>query len=98
MRTYYSEYVNHCLRFYCKNPGLESFRSEVDEKNWRACNTAFNTFSDENKAILLKIFRTNDSIFNNVNRIALQKDIDPYTIWKLVDELRQKVAEGRKLI
>ena len=52
MRPHYAEYVKHAMRFYAKsriNASSEQarFKSEADKKNWNACHTALNVFSDE---------------------------------------------------
>ena len=33
MKTYYSDFVNHCLRFYARYPEAK-FKSDTEKKNW----------------------------------------------------------------
>jgi hypothetical protein len=55
-RTFYSEYVNHCLRFYARHE-RPKFHSEADKHNWAACDSALKSFSDNDRAMLLYIYR-----------------------------------------
>ena len=54
-RTFYSEYVNHCLRFYARHD-RPKFHSEADKHNWAACDSALKSFSDNDRAMLLYIY------------------------------------------
>ena len=54
MRTYYSEYIQHCMRFYARHPHPK-FHSDADKQNWYACENALKGFSDSEKDILLFI-------------------------------------------
>ena len=97
MRTFYSEYVNHCLRFYARHP-LPLFHSESDKKNWNACESALKSFSDCGRDMLLSIYTEGDTIPDNVYQMAKSKGIKQDTIWKMVNELEKKVAKRRGLI
>lgn len=48
MRTFYSEYVQHCMRFYARHANPK-FRSDADKKNWFACDSALKGFMDIGK-------------------------------------------------
>ena len=60
-RTFYSEYVNHCLRFYARHD-RPKFHSEADKHNWAACDSALKSFSDNDRAMLLYIYREGDTV------------------------------------
>lgn len=96
-RTFYSEYVNHCLRFYARHPN-PVFHSEVDKNNWLACEKALKKFSDENREMLLSIYSDGDTVPDKVYRISKEKKIKQDSIWKLINELERKVAKSRSLI
>lgn len=97
MRAFYSEYVNHCLRFYARHP-KPVFHSEADKKNWAACENALKSFSDCDRDMLLSIYTEGDTIPDNVYQMAKSKGIKQDTIWKMVNELEKKVAKRRGLI
>lgn len=97
MRAFYSDYVNHCLRFYARH-SRPIFHSEADKKNWNACESALKSFSDSDRDILLTIYIEGDTIPDNVYQMAKNKGIKQDTIWKLIGELERKVAKRRGLI
>lgn len=96
-RTFYSEYVNHCLRFYARHE-KPSFHSDADKKNWLACESALKGFSDNDREMLLTIYRGGDTIPDNVYQLAKSKGIKQDSIWKLIGELERKVAKRRGLL
>lgn len=55
-RAFYSEFVNHCLRFYARHP-KPSFHSAADKSNWFACDSALKGFTDSEREMLLYIYR-----------------------------------------
>lgn len=98
MRSFYSDYVNHCLRFYSRHPKPNHFRSEADRKNWQSCDTALKGFSDTDREMLITIYREGDTIPDNVYQMAKKLNIKQDSIWKLVNELERKVAKRRGLL
>lgn len=96
-RSFYSEYVNHCMRFYARHPKAK-FHSEVDKHNWTACEDALNTFSDSDREMLLTIYREGDTIPDNIYQMAKSKSVSQDGIWKLVNELERKIAKRRGLL
>lgn len=97
MRTYYSDYIQHCMRFYARHPNPK-FRSDADKQNWYACEHALKGFTDADRDILLFIYREGDTIPGNVHRVSVQKNIKQDKIWALVNELEHKIAKRRSLI
>lgn len=98
-RTFYSEYVQHCMRFYSRNTSKPNyFRSESDKKNWLACDNALKDFSDTDREMLLTIYREGDTIPDNVYQLSKSKGIKQDTVWKLIGEMERKVAKRRGLI
>lgn len=96
-RTFYSDYVNHCLRFYARYP-KPIFYNEVDKNNWQACDKALTEFTEDDRKMLLGIYADGDTIADNVYKIATERNIKQDSIWKLLNNLEHKVAESRKLI
>ena len=96
-RTFYSDYVNHCLRFYARHPKT-NFHSTADKENWIACDNALKGFTDSERDMLLTIYREGDTIADNVYQMAKDKGIRQDSIWKLVNELERKVAKRRGLL
>lgn len=96
-KSFYSDYVNHCLRFYARHPNPK-FHSAADKNNWLACKSALEGFSDSEKDLLLTVYGEGDTIADNVYQFAKLKGIKQDSIWKLVGELERKVAKRRGLL
>lgn len=96
MRTFYSEYVQHCMRFYSRhrNP---VFRGNADKLDWYSCDNALKNFTDKERDLLLAVYREGDTVPDNVYNLSVALNINQDTIWKLVNELERKVAENRGL-
>lgn len=97
MRAFYSEYVQHCMRFYARHPSPK-FRSDADKQNWKACESALDSFTDKEKELLMIIYSEGDTIADNVYQLAKARNMKQDTIWKMVNELEKKVAKRRGLI
>ncbi len=96
-RTFYSEYVNHCLRFYARHP-IPKFHSDADKENWIACDKAIKAFPEKERNLLISIYSEGDTIPDTVYRISKKNGIGQDTIWKLIGELERKVAKRRGLL
>lgn len=97
MKTFYSEYVQHCMRFYARHPHPK-YRSEIDKKNWVACDISLKEFTDKEQDILLTIYRGNDTIPDNVSKLSIERNYKQDFVWKLINELERKVAKRRGLL
>ena len=97
MRAYYSEYVQHCMRFYSRYPNPQ-FRTRVDMLNWFACKESLEEFSEWEQKVLERVYKEKGTIPDNVYNTARDCGIDHDIIWKLISSLEQKVATRRQLI
>lgn len=97
MKTFYSEYVRHCMRFYARHPH-PSFYSDADKMNWNACDSELRAFDDKERDILLTVYREGDTIANNIYNLSVARGINQDCIWKLVNALERKVGKRRGLL
>ncbi len=96
-RTFYSEYVTHCMRFYARHPD-PWFKSDADKKNWLACDNTLKQFTQEDREILVTVYREGDTISDNVYEVSKKLGIKQDTVWALIGELEHKIAKRRGLI
>ncbi len=96
-RTFYSEYVTHCMRFYARHPDPR-FKSDADKKNWLACDNTLKQFTQEDREILVTVYREGDTISDNVYEVSKKLGIKQDTVWALIGELEHKIAKRRGLI
>lgn len=94
---YYSDYVNHCLRFYARYP-RPRFKSRVDKRNWTACDAVLKGFPDHDREMLLTVYRDNRRIPESVYRMAKSRNISEDAVWMLIDDLGRKVAKKCDLL
>ena len=96
-RAFYTEYVNHCMRFYTRHSKLCTDNS-VDVLNWQACEKALSNFSPDEQEILTFVYRERDTMSDNVYNISKEKRIKRNTIWNLIGKLELEIAKIRGLI
>lgn len=97
MRTYYTDFVSHCMRFYARHRDPK-FHSEADKKNWHACDSAIKSFSDKEIQMLIDVYSDGDTIPDNVYQTSKRYEVKQDAIWKLIGDLEHKVAKRRGLI
>lgn len=96
-KTFYSEYVGHCMRFYARHDLTEK-RSEADELNWVACTKALEMFSSEDQQMLVDVYNHNAPMKDTVTELAVKYCIREKTLWKMVKDLERRIAKKRGLI
>jgi len=97
MKTFYSDYVQHCMRFFARYT-RPKFRSNADKENWNACASAIKGFTDFEQDILLNVYSEGDTIPDNIYRISEDRSIKQETIWKIVNTLERRIAKRRGLL
>lgn len=97
MKTFYSDYVQHCMRFYTRHPNPK-FKTNSDKQNWASCDVVFKTYSDKEQKIFMFIYGGGDTISDNVYQLSKNMKIKQETIWKLINDLERKIAKKRNLI
>ena len=99
-RCYYTEYVNHMIRFYlsCPDSLKTDGKRKSDIENWIAVQTVFHCLSNENKAKLKDIFGLNFNIEKAVNAYCEKTGADKYATWVLVTKVSAMIARRRGLV
>lgn len=96
-RTFYSDYVQHCMRFYSKYPE-PVFYNDVGRQNWKACERALKGFTQWAKDILTSVYSNGDTLADSVYQVSSDQGIEQDKVWDLIRRLERKVAEERGLI
>lgn len=97
MKSFYTDYVNHCLRYYARNPS-PTFRSCVERDNWVACDKAFDLLDTRLRPVLMAMYLDKTPVSDNVMRYAKTIGTTPNHIWKVVSNLEKEVAKARGLL
>lgn len=96
-KAFYSDFANHCLRFYTRHKD-PVFHNEVDKRNWEVCEEVLSKYPDREREILTFVYYEGDTIADNVYKIALAKGVAQDSVWKLVNALEREIALQRGLI
>lgn len=96
-RAFYSDFANHCLRFYTRHDNPE-FHNEADRRNWEVCEEVLSEYPNREREILTFIYFEGDTIADNVYRISLAKGVEQDSVWKLVNGIEKEIARRRGLI
>ena len=95
----YADYVNHMLRYYCRDPcGTEPTRP-VDALNWKACERALNGLTPDEQAVIRALYRTDEyDMRYAVATYCALNGADETGTWRLVRNVCRDVAKERGLI
>lgn len=100
-RCYYTEYVNHMLRFYLTCPDslkIDNVKRRADVENWIAVQSGLHCLSEENREKVLEIYRTNYNIPQAVADYCQKTGEDERRVWTLVTKASSLIARCRGLI
>ena len=97
---YYSQYVNHMLRFYARycDKNLESFKKSTDMKNWLAVKTVLDKLPEKDKNVIIEVYRRRDTLGDNIYEVSKELGIDQDVIWTMLNKVTKKIAQERELI
>lgn len=97
----YEEYVNHAMRFYARNPVLNMKApglSKIDVQNWKACDETLQTYTEQEKNIILNIYRSKCTMSESIREISSQLHIDEGCVWQLMNRFSKDFAKRRGLV
>lgn len=96
-KSYYTDYVRHCLRYYTRND-FEPNASKAEKINWICCDDVFKELGPKEREILKHIYREKDTMADNVFNICKTLGLEQNQIWASIRDLERLVAESRTLI
>ena len=77
---------------------LADGKTEADKKNWNACHTALNTYSDEEREVFVALYSDTAPLPEAIAKIAKEHRMEQNRVWNMVNDLEKKVAKRRGLI
>ena len=103
MRTYYTEFTRHCLRYYIKTldegkGGCPRFRSDAERENWQACHLVLKDYPTDKLETIAYLYRPGDTIADKIYALAREKGVHQGTLWNLVGTVEQAIARKRGLV
>lgn len=98
-KPYYADYVNHMLRFYCRNMNIENFRNQCDERNWWACYNVIECLPEDERQIVINVFTERcENMLTAVQDTAATTGLPVSRVWAVLNAASAKVAKEARLI
>lgn len=99
-RSFYTDYVNHAIRFYLSTPDTLSMagKRKADMENWIAVQSVFHFLTDEQKQVLKEIYTISHRLPEGVRMYCQKTGTDEKQVWILVTKVNAAIAKRRGLI
>ena len=99
-RCYYSDYVNHAIRFYLTTPDtlMVAGKRKADVANWMSVQAVFHYLKDDDKQVLTEIYRLNHRLSEGVRTYCEKTGADEQRIWILITKVSAAIARRRGLV
>jgi len=99
-RCYYTDYVNHAIRFYlsCPDSLQTAGKRKADIENWISVQTVFHFLTDTQRQILAEIYKLHHRLPEGVRMYCEKTGTDENQVWLLVTKVNASIARKRGLI
>ena len=98
-KSYYADYVNHCLRFYFRYSPVKGFKNDIDKINYTAVEKIVKKLDMTDIEVLRTVFMQDGIVISENISIAAEKHgKERKQIWSLVNYVTSKIAKERKLV
>ena len=105
-RCYYTDYVNHMIRFYLSTPGgLDLQKRDYSASsiaNWSAVQMVFNRMGADDKKLVIDVFGCGHYLPKAVDDYCKKHGIDTDEgkddVWKVLSRINAKIARVRGLM
>lgn len=99
-KTWYTDYVNHMIKFYLSTPDSLTMtgRSEASVMNWIAVQAVFHTLSEKDRERVRRIYELDYHIPKAVAAYCSETGADEQEVWKMITRICARIARQRKLV
>lgn len=99
-RCYYTDYVNHAIRFYLSTPDTLDMagKHKADMENWIAVQTVFHALKPEQKQVLIDVYKMHHRLPEGVRMYCEKTGADERRTWVLVTRVCAAIAKRRGLV
>ena len=99
-RCYYTDYVNHAIRFYLSTPDTlkTDGKRKADIDNWIAVQTVFHCLGTDSRKIVEEIYRSHYRVTEGVRMYCEKTGADERKIWVLITKTGAAIAKRRGLV
>ncbi len=99
-RCYYTDFVNHCIKFYLSTPDALQMegKRKADVDNWLAVQYVFRKLSDDEKQVLTDVYKAHYRIADAVKLYCDRTGTNEDKVWILITKTAAAVAKSRGLV
>lgn len=99
-RCYYTDYVNHAIRFYLSTPDNLKMvgKRKADMENWVAVQSVFHFLPDEQKQVLKEVYTLHYKLPEGVRIYCQKTGADENKVWIMVTKFNAAIAKRRGLV
>ena len=99
-RCYYTDYVNHMIRFYLSTPDclVMEGKRKADVDNWLAVQEILRRMHDDDRRVLTTVFKKHHRVSEGVRIYCAETGADTYKTWVIITKASQAIAKRRGLI
>lgn len=99
-RCYYSDYINHAIRFYLSTPDTLKMegKRKADIENWLAVQDVWHRLGAEDKQVLESVYKLHFHLSEGVRMHCEETGADPVKVWFLITRICSQIARKRGLI
>lgn len=99
-RCYYTDYVNHAIRFYLSTPDSLDMagKRKADMENWIAVQSVFHILKPDDKQVLTEIYKAHYRLPEGVRIYCERTGANERKVWIFVTKVVAAIAKRRGLI
>lgn len=101
-KCYYTDYVNHMIRFYLSTPdGIDLRKRSYTSSsinNWTAVQMVFHKLNVEEAELVREVFALNHYLPKAVDEYCQKKGAEQDNVWKVLTRVNAKIARVRGLM
>ena len=101
-KTYYTDYVNHMIRFYLSTPGGLDLQKKkytnASIDNWLAVQLVFRKTPEKDVEMLKNVFGYGHYLPKAVDKFSAETGTNPDEVWKVLCGINARIARVRGLV
>lgn len=101
-KTYYTDYVNHMIRFYLSTPEGIDFRkrsySQASIDNWLAVQLVMRKTDEKDTEMVREVFGCGHYMPKAVDEYCKKTGAESDDVWKVLSKINSKIARVRGLV
>ena len=99
-RYFYTDYVNHMVRFYLSTPEKLPLdgKKRADIENWVAVQAIFHELPDDKRQVLTEVYKAHFRVPEGVRIYCEKTGTNSDELWKLIAKTSAAIARRRGLI